>query len=103
MNEELKIMVYEKLKSIPYGKVSTYKQIAIACKNKNYSRVIGNILHKNIDMMENSCYKVVNSKGKLSNNYAFGGIEVQKQLLEKEGIIVSNDYTVNLDKYLYNF
>ena len=34
------------------------------------------------------CYKVVDSKGNLSKNFAFGGIEKQKEKLEKEGIVV---------------
>ena len=44
------------------------------------------------------CYKVVNGKGALSANYAFGGIEKQKQRIERDGIEVIN-YKIDLEKY----
>lgn len=97
----MKYKVYELLKTIPKGKVVTYSQIAENLGNKKLARVVGNILHSNPDEDKVPCYKVVNSKGKLSSHFAFGGIEKQKEKLEKEGIIVNN-YTVDLNKYKYN-
>ncbi len=96
----VKEKVYEFLQTIPKGKVVTYKQIAQYLGNKNLSRVVGNILHNNPNESKYPCYKVVNSKGKLSESFAFGGIEKQKEKLEKDGIEVNN-YTVDLDKYQY--
>lgn len=90
--------IYEFLQTIPKGKVVTYGQIAEYLGNKKLSRVLGNILHKNPNEYKYPCYKVVNSKGDLSSNFAFGGIEKQKEKLEKEGILV-NDYKVDLEKY----
>lgn len=90
--------IYEFLQTIPKGKVVTYGQIAEYLGNKKLSRVVGNILHKNPNEYKYPCYKVVNSKGDLSSNFAFGGIEKQKEKLEKEGILV-NDYKVDLEKY----
>ena len=66
--------------------------------NKKLARVVGNILHNNPDEDKYPCYKVVDCKGNLSKHFVFGGIEKQKEKLEKEGIVVS-DYKVNLDKY----
>ena len=94
----MKNKVYEYLQTIPKGKVVTYGQIAEYLGNEKLARVVGNILHNNPDKDTYPCYKVVNSKGKLSSQYAFGGIEKQKELLEKDGIIVTN-YKVDLDKY----
>ena len=96
----MKEKVYKFLTTIPKGKVVTYGQIAEYIQNKKLARVIGNILHNNPDGEKYPCYKVVNSKGKLSNNFAFGGIEKQKEKLEKEGIIVKNN-SVDLKKYQY--
>lgn len=45
------------------------------------------------------CYKVVNSKGRLSEHYAFGGIESQRKKLEADGIKVINNI-VDLEEYL---
>lgn len=94
----MKEKVYEFLTTIPKGKVVTYGQIAQYLGNKNLARVVGNILHENKDENKYPCYKVVNSKGSLSKQFAFGGIENQKEKLEKDGIIVIN-YKVDLNKY----
>ena len=96
----MKEKVYEYLTKIPKGKVVTYGQIAEYLGNKKLSRVVGNILHSNPDPIKYPCYKVVNSKGNLSNNFGDGGIEVQKERLEKDGIKVI-DYRVNLDEYQF--
>ena len=94
----MKERVYEFLLTIPKGKVATYSQIAEHLGNKKLARVVGNILHNNPNEEKYPCYKVVNSKGVLSNNFAFGGIEKQKEKLEREGIVVEN-YRVDLNKY----
>lgn len=96
----MKDKVYDYLTKIPRGKVVTYKMIAIHLGNDKLCRVIGNILHNNPDENKYPCYKVVNNKGMLSNNFAFGGIEKQKEKLEQDGIEVINN-KVDLNKYLY--
>jgi O-6-methylguanine DNA methyltransferase len=83
--------VYEYLRQIPQGKVVTYGQIAEYLGNKKLARAIGNILHVNPDGEKYPCYKVVNSKGLLSKQYAFGGLEVQRMKLEADGIIVAGE------------
>ncbi|MBO5004547.1 MAG: methylated-DNA--[protein]-cysteine S-methyltransferase [Clostridia bacterium] len=90
--------VYNYLTTIPKGKVVTYKQIAEYLGNKGLARAVGNILHKNPDGNKYPCYKVLNSKGELADAFVFGGKDVQKQRLEKEGIEVYNN-KVNLDIY----
>lgn len=94
----MKEKVYEFLRTIPKGKVVTYGQIAEYLGNKQLARVVGNIIHNNPDENRYPCYKVVDSKGNLSKYFAFGGIEKQKERLERDGIIVNN-YRVDLDKY----
>ena len=92
--------VYNYLMTIPKGKVVTYKQIAEYLGNARLARVVGNILHNNPNELKYPCYKVVNSKGKLASNYAFGGIQKQKEKLESENIEVVNN-RVDLKKYKY--
>ena len=84
-------IVYEYLAAIPKGKVVTYGQIAVFLGDKNLARSVGNILHVNPDGDKYPCYKVVNSRGSLAENYAFGGAEGQRQRLEADGITVSGD------------
>lgn len=94
----MKEKVYKYLTNIPKGKVVTYGQIAEYLGNKKLARLVGNILHNNPDEDKYPCYKVVDGKGNLSKQFAFGGIEKQKEKLEKDGIVVIN-YKVDLDKY----
>lgn len=98
MKKIMKEKVYDFLLTIPKGKVATYGQIAEHLGNKKLARVVGNILHNNPDEDKYPCYKVVDSKGNLSKQFAFGGLEKQKEKLEKDGITVIN-YKVNLDEY----
>ena len=90
--------IYEAVKQIPYGRVATYGQIAELAGDKNMSRAVGNALHKNPDPDNIPCFRVVNAKGQLSGAFAFGGADVQKKLLESEGIEVING-AVDLKKY----
>lgn len=90
--------VYDYLLTIPKKKVVTYKQVAEYLGNKGLARVVGNILHKNPDGDKYPCYKVLNSKGELAESFVFGGKNIQKERLEKEGIKVK-DGKVDLKIY----
>lgn len=94
----MKQKVYDYLLTLPQGKVVTYGQIAEYLGNKKLARVVGNILHNNPDEEKYPCYKVVSAKGELSEQFAFGGRDGQKQKLEMDGIVVE-DYKVDLRKY----
>ena len=96
--DSLSQKVYDYLLTIPKGKVVTYKQVAEYLGNKGLARVVGNILHKNPDGDKYPCYKVLNSKGELAENFVFVGLEIQKERLEKEGIEVINN-KVDLSVY----
>lgn len=90
--------IYEAVKKIPYGTVATYAQIGAMCGNPYYARAVGNALHRNPKPDEIPCYRVVNSQGRLATGFAFGGMEIQAQLLEQEGIEVIDGY-VDLKSY----
>ena len=90
--------IYEAVKKIPKGRVATYGKVAEMAGNPRMSRAVGNALHKNTDPDHIPCYRVVNSKGELAGAFAFGGEEVQRKLLEADGIEVVNG-KVDLKKY----
>lgn len=90
--------IYEAVKKIPRGKVATYGQVAAMAGNPKMSRAVGNALHKNPDPDGIPCYRVVNSKGELAGAFAFGGADVQANLLRADGIEVI-DNKVDLTKY----
>ena len=93
--------VYEVCKKIPKGKVATYGQIAFLIGRPQCSRQVGWALHGNPYEGIVPCHRVVNRFGKLSPAFVFGGEDVQKELLEKEGVVVNKDGTVDLEKYLW--
>ena len=88
--------VYEFVRNIPRGKVASYGKIALYLGNRNFARVVGNILHSNPDPEHIPCHRVVNAQGRLSRSYAFGGIEAQQCLLESEGVVFKNNQVVDL-------
>lgn len=90
--------IYEAVRSIPKGRVATYGQIAAMAGNPRMSRAVGNALHKNPDPEGIPCFRVVNAKGELSGEFAFGGSGAQQKLLEEDGIEVIGG-RVDLEKY----
>ncbi|MEE1027842.1 MAG: methylated-DNA--[protein]-cysteine S-methyltransferase [Agathobacter sp.] len=80
--------IYEAVKLIPKGKVATYGQVAEMAGDKKMARAVGNALHKNPNPDEIPCYRVVNAKGELAGEFAFGGDKAQQRLLEADGIVV---------------
>lgn len=90
--------IYEAVRQIPYGCVATYAQIAEVAGDRKMARAVGNALHKNPDPAGIPCFRVVNSKGELAGEFAFGGAGRQAKLLEAEGIEVV-DGVVDLARY----
>lgn len=94
--------IYEQVRKIPRGKVATYGQIAILAGNPRWSRVVGYALHANPDPDVIPCYRVVDRMGRLSEAFAFGGVNKQAELLRADGIELSEDNRVDLEKYLWD-
>ena len=90
--------IYEAVKKIPYGHVATYSQIAALAGDRKMARAVGNALHKNPDPAGIPCFRVVNAKGELAGEFAFGGAGKQAILLESEGIEVK-DGRVDLARF----
>lgn len=90
---------YKLVSNIPKGRVTTYSIIAKQIGMKN-PRQVGNILHNNPDPKNIPCHRVVNIRGGVSDNFAFGGAFGQTDKLENEGIKVKEG-KVNLNKFLW--
>ena len=93
--------IYQAVKQIPKGKVATYGQVAAAAGNSKMARAVGNALHNNPDPDNIPCFRVVNARGELAGAFAFGGEQVQEQLLKAEGVEVNNN-RVDLKKYQWD-
>lgn len=89
--------VYDLVASIPKGKITTYG--AIAKLTGLNPRVVGYALHANKGPRNVPCHRVINSKGRISEGYAFGGPDIQRKMLEKEGIVFDKDGITDLKKF----
>lgn len=92
--------IYEAVKQIPKGSVATYAQVAEAAGDRNMARAVGNALHRNPDPATIPCHRVVNAKGELAGEYAFGGAWKQAEILRSEGVEVV-DGRVDLNRFMW--
>lgn len=90
--------IYEAVKRIPKGHVATYGKVAEMAGEPKMARAVGNALHKNPDPEHIPCFRVVNAKGELAGEFAFGGKGEQEKLLKADGVEVVNG-RVDLKKF----
>ncbi len=79
----------------------TYGQVA-KIANVSTPRVVGFALHVNPDSNLTPCHRVVFANGSLTPGYAFGGEDVQRELLKKEGVQFLKNGKVDLKNSLLN-
>ncbi len=89
--------VYEVVEQIPKGMVATYGQVAKLVGEPRKARYVGFALHSNPRPGEVPCHRVVFADGRLADGFAFGGPDVQREMLEEEGIVFRADGRVDLD------
>lgn len=77
--------------------MTTYGTVAVLAGVPRGARLVGGILHFNID--DAPWHRVVNRYGFISTKCLDHPKALQKALLEQEGIEVGEDFMVNLDKY----
>ena len=99
--------IYAVVKKIPRGTVASYGQVALLAGNPRWARVVGYALHVNPDPEGIPCYRVVTKDGRTSPAFAFGGADIQRALLEADGIEFLPDGTFvdkvsTYDEYLEN-
>lgn len=83
---------------IPQGRVMTYGQIAALCGQPRAARIVGGIAHFGDPALP--WQRVVNKQGGLANGYP-GGRSGHRQVLEGEGLHVSADFKVEVDKLIW--
>ena len=91
--------IYEVVRQIPKGKVATYGQIAAMAGNPRWSRVVGYALHVNPGPGVIPCHRVVDRLGRPSSAFAFGGMQIQLEMLREEGVEADENGRIDLDKY----
>ena len=86
--------IYELVSKIPLGKVATYGQLALLAGSPRAARIVGAALAKAPSGLP--CHRVLYRDGTLCCDQAFGGKDVQRKLLEQEGIPFLPDGRVDL-------
>lgn len=89
-------MVYEVVKLIPPGRVTTYGAIANYLGATSSSRMVGWAMNKaHSQAAPVPAHRVVNRNGMLTGKHHFGNPFLMEELLKKEGIKVKKDTVVN--------
>lgn len=83
--------------SIPEGQVTTYGTVALLAGLPRGARLVGGVLHHAEE--ELPWHRIVNREGFLSIRCFGHPKSLQKALLEGEGVEVSKDFVVDLNKY----
>lgn len=93
--------VYKIVRQIPEGKVTSYGAIAKALGTARSARMVGWAMNASHNLDNVPAHRVVNRKGLLSGKHHFEGTNLMQQLLENEGINVSDNQIVDFDKHFW--
>lgn len=93
--------VFDIVKQIPKGKVSTYGQIARMMGSPRSARYVGWALRGNKEPVSTPCHRVIFKDGRICEGYAFGGPDAQRKLLEDEGVAFVDDMHVDMESCLW--
>lgn len=94
--------VYEVVKLIPKGRVSSYGAIANYLGAKGSARMVGwamNAAHQYADV---PAHRVVNRQGLLTGKHHFATPTAMQDMLEREGVRIKGDQVENFDKLFWN-
>jgi methylated-DNA-protein-cysteine methyltransferase-like protein len=95
--------VYQVVKMIPHGRVTSYGAIAEYLGSRGSARMVGWAMNASHSAKENiPAHRVVNRKGLLTGKQHFGAPTIMQQLLESEGIEVMDDQVVDFEKHFWS-
>ena len=94
--------IYEQVLKIPEGKVATYGQIALLAGNPRWSQIVGYALHVNPQPGVIPCHRVVKKNGRIAEGFAFGGENIQRDMLLSEGVKFIDDVTVDIKNFQWD-
>jgi methylated-DNA-protein-cysteine methyltransferase-like protein len=95
--------VYDVVRKIPKGKVSTYGLIANYLGSKQGARMVGWAMNGAHQIKPKvPAHRVVNRNGMLTGKHHFETNNAMQKALEKEGIIIKDDIIQNLEKHIWD-
>ncbi len=86
--------------AVPAGKVATYGQIALLAGNPRAARQVGGVLH-GLRESEVPWQRIINAQGGIST-YKVGAGELQRALLESEGVTFDGEGRCDLERYRWS-
>ena len=93
--------VYNIVTQIPPGKVATYGQIAAMLGSPHGARTVGWAMQSAPGDLMLPCHRVVNRRGEMAPDYAFGGGDIQRAMLEAECVVFKEDGSIDMKKHLW--
>ena len=93
--------VYNIVRQIPIGKVTTYGAIARALGTARSARMVGWAMNASHNIEDIPAHRVVNKVGLLSGKHHFDGTSLMQQLLENEGVQIINNQIVDFEKHFW--
>jgi methylated-DNA-protein-cysteine methyltransferase related protein len=94
--------VYEVVRLVPHGRVTTYGAIAEYVGTRGSARMVGwamNAAHDPVNQVP--AHRVVNRNGLLTGKHHFGTPRMMEQLLENEGVRIKDDRVVDFSHVLW--
>tara|TARA_B100000989_G_scaffold284751_1_gene251838 strand:- start:425 stop:739 length:315 start_codon:yes stop_codon:yes gene_type:complete len=95
------LKVYDIVRTIPFGRVTTYGLIAKKLGLTSSARTVGWALNASHNDSSIPAHRVVNRNGLLTGKHHFKGYNLMKQLLENEGVNIQNDKVIDFKKKLW--
>jgi methylated-DNA-protein-cysteine methyltransferase-like protein len=96
------LKVYEVVRQIPEGQVTSYGAIAKYLGSPQSSRMVGWAMNAAHSLADVPAHRVVNRKGLLTGKHHFGGGTIMQQLLENEGVLIKEDQIQDFEKYFWD-
>ncbi|HIK55372.1 MAG TPA: MGMT family protein [Synechococcales cyanobacterium M55_K2018_004] len=95
--------IYDIVRQIPYGKVATYGQVAELANLYGRARLVGYALYRVAVDSDIPWHRVINARGEVSESpFRNGSDDLQRVLLEAEGIHFNSQGKVDLKRYLWH-
>ncbi|HEY5001280.1 MAG TPA: MGMT family protein [Candidatus Cryosericum sp.] len=86
---------------VPRGRVTTYGAIARALGSPGAARTVGWAMRATPAGLGVACHRVVNARGELSPEDVFGGPDIQRSVLEREGVTFDAQGRVDMKRCLW--
>ncbi|MEK7672878.1 MAG: MGMT family protein [Patescibacteria group bacterium] len=93
--------VWNAIKKIPKGKLTTYSEIANYLGKPKATRAVGTACGKNPNVPSTPCHRVITKNGLIGNYSGPGGTQGKIKILQKEGITIENGRIKNVEELIY--